>query len=195
VFRLATTCENLPRRGSKALWVSRADSPDRAVAGAPPYRVQVTLEPAVEGCQIILVDDRGSVLLQLRDDKDSIPYPNMWAVPGGMLEPGETPLDAIVREVHEELGVELAPAVVTFLETARRSYGVEHTFTAHLSVPAAEIALTEGQRVEWFSPEQVAGMHLAYEDDDVLAAFFAGRCGPSTTSRLRRPFEPSTTDR
>lgn len=133
----------------------------------------MTQAPATEGCQIILLDDSGSVLLQLRDAKDWIPYPDMWAIPGGMLEPGEQPLDCIVREVHEELGVALEPAGVIFLGTTTRSYGVEHTFTARLSVPAESIALTEGQRVEWFTPERVAATHLAYEDDDVLAAFFA----------------------
>ena len=128
-----------------------------------------------EGCQIVLVDHRGAVLLQLRDGKDWIPYPGMWAVPGGMLEPGESPLDCIVREVREELGVGLDPHEVTHLGSVARSYGVEHTFTARLDVPAEDIALTEGQRVEWFTSEQVAQMHLAYEDDDVLAAFFAAR--------------------
>lgn len=133
----------------------------------------MTQAPTTEGCQIILVDDSGAVLLQLRDAKDWIPFPDMWAVPGGMLEPGEEPLDCIVREVREELGIDLAPADVTFLGTTTRSYGVEHTFTARLNAPAGSIALTEGQRVEWFSPERVAATHLAYEDDDVLAAFFA----------------------
>jgi 8-oxo-dGTP diphosphatase len=133
----------------------------------------MTRPPTTEGCQIILVDSAGAVLLQLRDDKDWIPYPGMWAVPGGMLEPGEAPLDCVVREVREELGVDLDPADVTFLETAQRSYGVEHTFTARLDVPAGSIALTEGQRVEWFSRERVAATRLAYEDDAVLAAFFA----------------------
>lgn len=135
----------------------------------------MTQPPATEGCQIILVDDSGAVLLQLRDAKDWIPYPDMWAVPGGMLEPGEEPLGCIVREVREELGVDLDPADVTFLGTTTRSYGVEHTFTARLSVPAESIALTEGQRVEWFTPERVAATHLAYEDDDVLAEFFDAR--------------------
>lgn len=133
----------------------------------------MTQAPTTEGCQIILVDDSGAVLLQLRDAKDWIPFPDMWAVPGGMLEPGEEPLACIVREVREELGIDLAPADVTFLGTTTRSYGVEHTFTARLNAPAGSIALTEGQRVEWFSPERVAATHLAYEDDDVLAAFFA----------------------
>ncbi len=51
-----------------------------------------------EGCQVVLVDAAGGILLQLRDDIPTIPFPGMWAIPGGMLEPGETPLACIVRE-------------------------------------------------------------------------------------------------
>jgi 8-oxo-dGTP diphosphatase len=121
-----------------------------------------------EGCQAVLVDAAGRVLLQLRDDIPTIPFPGMWAIPGGMLEPPETPLACIVREVAEELGVEMAPADVTHLMTRTRSYGVEHTFTARLDVPAEEIRLTEGQRVAWFPVAEAVGMDLAYEDADVL---------------------------
>ncbi|MFS4505069.1 NUDIX hydrolase [Clavibacter sp. Sh2141] len=121
-----------------------------------------------EGCQVVLVDRAGRILLQLRDDIPTIPFPGMWAIPGGMLEPAETPLACIVREVAEELGVEIAPADVTHLMTRTRSYGVEHTFTARLDVPAEEIRLTEGQRVAWFPVAEAVELGLAYEDADVL---------------------------
>jgi 8-oxo-dGTP diphosphatase len=121
-----------------------------------------------EGCQAVLVDAAGRVLLQLRDDIPTIPFPGMWAIPGGMLEPPETPLACIVREVAEELGVDIAPADVTHLMTRTRSYGVEHTFTARLDVPAEDIRLTEGQRVAWFPVAEAIGLGLAYEDADVL---------------------------
>ncbi len=85
-----------------------------------------------------------------------------------MLEPGETPLACIVREVEEELGVRIAPAEVAHLMTRTRSYGIEHTFTARLDVAAEDIRLTEGQRVAWFPVADAVGMELAYEDADVL---------------------------
>jgi 8-oxo-dGTP diphosphatase len=116
-----------------------------------------------EGCQAVLVDAAGRMLLQLRDDIPTIPFPGMWAIPGGMLEPGETPLACIVREVEEEL-----PGEVAHLMTRTRSYGIEHTFTARLDVPAEDIRLTEGQRVAWFPVDEAVGMELAYEDADVL---------------------------
>ena len=133
------------------------------------------MENAGAGCQIILVNPAGSVLLQLRDDIPSIPFPGMWALPGGMLEPGELPLDCILREVDEELGARLAAGTVTHVVSKTRSYGLEHTFTAPFAATVDEIDLTEGQRVEWFTPEQIESLDLAYEDDQVLESFFAAR--------------------
>lgn len=54
----------------------------------------------------ILRDDAGRVLLI------HFVLPNMtfWATPGGGMEPGETPLAAAIREVREELGIDVALA-------------------------------------------------------------------------------------
>ncbi len=124
-----------------------------------------------EGCQIVLVDADGRVLLQLRDEKDWIPFPGMWALPGGMREGGESPDECIRREVSEEMGIELAADDVTHLWSRVRSYGIEHTFTARVDVAAEDIRLTEGQQVRWFHPSDAVRMSLAYEDNAVLAEF------------------------
>jgi 8-oxo-dGTP diphosphatase len=128
-----------------------------------------------EGCQIILVNNTGAVLLQLRDDKPSIPFPNMWAIPGGVLEPGESAKACIEREIQEEMSLVLPAHSIRFLGRVRRSYGIEHTFNAPLHIDPCEITLNEGQRVDWFSHPQVATMHLAYEDNAVLDSFFNSR--------------------
>jgi 8-oxo-dGTP diphosphatase len=46
--------------------------------------------------------------LQLRDDVSSIPYPGHWGLFGGEVDPGETPIAAIRREVIEELQLDVA---------------------------------------------------------------------------------------
>ena len=47
------------------------------------------------------------LLTILRDDKENIPWPNMWELPGGGREGDESPLECAAREVHEELGIHL----------------------------------------------------------------------------------------
>ncbi|MBP1738131.1 MAG: hydrolase, partial [Deltaproteobacteria bacterium] len=60
-----------------------------------------------EGCSILFVNDQRQILLFLRDDLPHIPYPNTWDVPGGHVEKGETAAQCIVREMKEEMGLEL----------------------------------------------------------------------------------------
>ena len=49
----------------------------------------------------------GKLLTILRDDKPSIPWPNMWELPGGGREGDESPFECAAREVYEELGIDL----------------------------------------------------------------------------------------
>ena len=58
------------------------------------------------GCKIALFcEDR--ILTILRDDKENIPYPNTWELPGGGREGDESPFECAAREVYEELGIHL----------------------------------------------------------------------------------------
>ena len=58
------------------------------------------------GCKIALFCG-DKVLTILRDDKDDIPCPNMWELPGGGREGNESPFECAAREVYEELGIHL----------------------------------------------------------------------------------------
>jgi 8-oxo-dGTP diphosphatase len=60
-----------------------------------------------KGASIIFVNDKSQILLFLRDDKPGIPYPNMWDIPGGHVEDGQTPEQCIVREMKEEMDLTL----------------------------------------------------------------------------------------
>ena len=59
------------------------------------------------GCKIALFCG-DNVLTILRDDKPSIPWPNMWELPGGGREGDETPFECAAREVYEELKIQLS---------------------------------------------------------------------------------------
>ena len=56
---------------------------------------------------VALVDRRGWLLMQERDEHPVID-PEKWGLPGGSIEPGETPEQAAYRELAEETGVDLA---------------------------------------------------------------------------------------
>ena len=58
------------------------------------------------GCKIALFCG-DKLLTILRDDKASIPWPNMWELPGGGREGDESPFECTAREVYEELGIHL----------------------------------------------------------------------------------------
>ena len=67
------------------------------------------------GCKIaLLCDDK--LLTILRDDISTIPWPNMWELPGGGREDKETPFECVQREVFEELGLKLEEADILWVK-------------------------------------------------------------------------------
>jgi 8-oxo-dGTP diphosphatase len=73
---------------------------------------------------IVLVDDDGRVLVQQRPSGKSLA--GLWEFPGGKIEPGETPEAALVREVHEELGIIVAAADLSPATFASAGLGGRH---------------------------------------------------------------------
>lgn len=60
------------------------------------------------GAKLVLTCGEGLLVL-LRDDVPTIPWPGHWDLPGGGREGGESPLDCGLRELFEETGLALAP--------------------------------------------------------------------------------------
>lgn len=69
----------------------------------------------VASASVILEDVTGKALIVKAHYKD------YWTFPGGMLDDGESPRRAAVREVHEEVGIELDESAVTFAWVASRT--------------------------------------------------------------------------
>jgi 8-oxo-dGTP pyrophosphatase MutT (NUDIX family) len=96
----------------------------------------------------------------------------VWDTPGGKLEPGESPAGAMVRELREELGVEVAagPELARFDALEPDGRVVRH----HVFAPAirrADVTACEGQVVEWFSLGR-----LPADRSPVVGRSLAGLC-------------------
>jgi 8-oxo-dGTP diphosphatase len=72
---------------------------------------------------VVLVNDVGQVLMQLRDDIPTIADPGCWVNPGGVLDPGEAPEDGARRELLEETGYRAGPLVPAYERVMARPEG------------------------------------------------------------------------
>jgi 8-oxo-dGTP pyrophosphatase MutT (NUDIX family) len=70
----------------------------------------ISLRPSDAAVALLLHED-GRYIMQLRDAKPDIFYPEHWGCFGGAIEPGESAVTALRRELHEELEFEMQAAV------------------------------------------------------------------------------------
>lgn len=73
---------------------------------------------------VALIDIDGRVLLAQRPEGKSMA--GLWEFPGGKVEPEETPEDALIRELHEELGIETWNSCLAPLTFASHAYDDFH---------------------------------------------------------------------
>lgn len=120
----------------------------------------------------LLVDDAGRLLFGLRA-MTKASYPGTWDAPGGHIEPGETPDQALIREVREELGVEIdtwtALRTIEFMEGGQIVPCHVFAVAAWTGVPSN--ACDEHDELRWFSLADVAKLsNLASTAYPLLAA-------------------------
>jgi ADP-ribose pyrophosphatase YjhB (NUDIX family) len=95
----------------------------------------------------VIVDERGRVLLL----KHVFRVGSGWGIPGGFIEEGEQPVEALRRELLEEVGLELERAEIAFVRTLKRPKHVEIIFRCRPRGPEAAPRSVEINRASWFA--------------------------------------------
>ena len=92
---------------------------------------------------VAMLEREGRWLLQLRDDIEGIVHPGTWGLFGGHLDPGETPEQALRRELEEEIS--WVAGEVRWWFTHQDPHRSLHVFQVPLTVGFEALELREGQ--------------------------------------------------
>lgn len=113
---------------------------------------------------IIFENNKKEILLYLRDNKPGIPFPQHWDLIGGHVEEGESPEEALVREVKEELDIDLKE--YKFFKKYECYEGdaypnIKYIYSGKINLPIEEITLLEGDRPQYFRFDEIPGVKFA----------------------------------
>ncbi len=109
----------------------------------------MTAKPIILVAAAALIDVDNRVLIAERPPGKSMA--GLWEFPGGKVAPGETPEQALLRELREELAIEVCETCLAPFTFASHTYE-----SFHLLMPLylcrnweGEITPQEGQRIKW----------------------------------------------
>ena len=104
----------------------------------------------------IILYQENKILLQLRDNNPNIPFPNRWSLFGGEIKTGESPEQAIEREVREEIGSRIAKLQLLSV-TIRKEEKIkveDNVFVGEVVSSPRDLVLTEGKKMQFFSKKE-----------------------------------------
>src|SRR5439155_25219560 len=110
------------------------------------------VDPIVLVAAVALIDPDGRVLLAQRPEGKHLA--GMWEFPGGKVHPGETPAAALIRELAEELAIDVHETCLAPFTFASHAYDAFHLLMPlYLCRKWQGIAVpNEGQRRKWVRP-------------------------------------------
>lgn len=125
-----------------------------------------------------LYNPAGGVIAQLRDDKPGLMFPAHWSTLGGRIESGETPDEAMQRELIEE--IEICPPMTFWrlFEHQFISRGIRHdvdiyAYVGEIGLAIDDIRLHEGQRLAYLRLTDIDTFPFAFGLDYLYREFFA----------------------
>jgi len=140
-----------------------ATSTSTAVTEADP------VYPIVLVAAVALIDPDGRVLLAQRPEGKHLA--GLWEFPGGKVHPGETPEAALIRELDEELGIDVVASCLAPFTFASHAYP-----EFHLLMPlyvcrkwSGIVIAREGQQLKWVRSAQLGDYPMPPADKPLVA--------------------------
>ncbi len=140
-----------------------APTPGAATAPAPAGK------PLMLVAAVALVDADGRVLLARRPEGK--PLAGLWEFPGGKVKPGETPEAALIRELKEELDIDVTESCLAPFTFASHAYE-----KFHLMMPLylcrrweGNLRAVEGQALAWVRPQKFGAYAMPPADKPLVA--------------------------
>ena len=125
--------------------------------------------PVVTVVAVALLDADNRVLLAQRPEGKHLA--GSWEFPGGKLEPGETPEAALIRELKEELGVDIRTSCLAPLAFVSHSYE-----KFHLLIPLyvcrtwrGRVTPHEGKKLAWVASQRLRDYPMPPADEPLIA--------------------------
>lgn len=118
---------------------------------------------------VALIDTDGRVLIAKRPEGKQLA--GLWEFPGGKVEPGERPEAALIRELKEELGIDVTEACLAPFVFTSHAYE-----TFHLLMPlylcrrwSGVVQAREHSALKWVKPNQLSQWPMPPADEPLVA--------------------------
>ncbi|MBJ7252668.1 MAG: GNAT family N-acetyltransferase [Acetobacteraceae bacterium] len=163
--------EFISRGGAMPVRLFSATRMDIAAEAAPvPMMAAPTSgKPTLLVAAVALIDPESRVLLARRPEGK--PLAGLWEFPGGKVAPGETPEEALIRELREELGIDVSAACLGPFTFASHTYE-----KFHLLMPLylcrrwqGQVTAMEGQALAWVRPARLGDYAMPPADIPLVA--------------------------
>jgi len=114
-----------------------------------------------------------SILLALRNTE---PYKNYWSLPGGHIDLNETAEHAVIREVKEEVGLDLQPRFLFYFDEIIPEKNVHAVVNVFAGDVSGNIKLAEGEilAARWVAIDEALRMELAFLHREVIQKYVDG---------------------
>jgi 8-oxo-dGTP diphosphatase len=122
-----------------------------------------------------IIEHEGKVLAAQRSASGSLPL--KWEFPGGKLEENETEEEGLIREIREELCVEIMVGKKLPFSERDDIVRIIRLVPFVCQLITHTIVLTEHEQILWLTPEELPHLDWAEADRDVLRHYFAYLAG------------------